>query len=227
MGTHADERWGGGHGDRRLPLQAGPVWSRAQERRLDAFLAEALAFLKLKRAGDASFTYEVIVVDDGSADGTYAAALKYTSRLGLDVFRVLRLPVNKGKGAAVRAGVLAARGELLLIADADGATTFCELDRLLARMDSVAAAGPGGSAKPSERSVFSSIGDCHGFVAGSRAHLERDAKVTQRSWVRNLAMHGFHLAVLLAVGRTLRDTQCGFKVRVGTSLSLEILGRQG
>ena len=50
-----------------------------------------------------------------------------------------------------------------------------------------------------------------GVAVGSRAHLEAEA-MSQRSWHRNLLMHGFHLVVLLvAVGGT-RDTQCGFKV---------------
>lgn len=50
-----------------------------------------------------------------------------------------------------------------------------------------------------------------GVAVGSRAHLEAEA-MSQRSWHRNLLMHGFHLVVLLVAGGGTRDTQCGFKV---------------
>ena len=50
-----------------------------------------------------------------------------------------------------------------------------------------------------------------GIAAGSRAHLEATA-LSQRSWSRNLLMHGFHLLVLLVAGGAIKDTQCGFKV---------------
>lgn len=52
-----------------------------------------------------------------------------------------------------------------------------------------------------------------GIAAGSRAHLEATA-LSQRSWSRNLLMHGFHLLVLLVAGGATKDTQCGFKVRL-------------
>ena len=68
------------------------------------------------------FSWEVLVVDDGSTDGTSALAMRYASRLGYDRVRVMRLPRNSGKGFAIKSGVLAARGEAVLMADADGAT---------------------------------------------------------------------------------------------------------
>jgi hypothetical protein len=51
--------------------------------------------------------------------------------LGSNCFRVLTLVQNLGKGGAVRRGVLVARGRRILFADADGATTFSELDKLM------------------------------------------------------------------------------------------------
>lgn len=53
-----------------------------------------------------------------------------------------------------------------------------------------------------------------GMAVGSRAHLEAKA-TSQRSWYRNLLMHGFHFVVLLVVGGAIKDTQCGFKVTHG------------
>ena len=49
-----------------------------------------------------------------------------------------------------------------------------------------------------------------GLAAGSRAHLEEKA-LSQRSWHRNLLMHGFHFLVLLVAGGAMKDTQCGFQ----------------
>ena len=50
-----------------------------------------------------------------------------------------------------------------------------------------------------------------GVAVGSRAHLEERA-ISQRSWYRNLLMHGFHFMAQLVAGGTIKDTQCGFKV---------------
>ena len=67
------------------------------------------------RAVDVPVDIEVIVVDDGSSDGTD----KVLSALGDSTVRILTHPVNRGKGAAVRTGMASARGDLLLIQDAD------------------------------------------------------------------------------------------------------------
>ena len=73
----------------------------------------------------------MIVVDDGSSDGTFAAALSSKdTQLQHGEVRVMKLLANRGKGFAVRAGMLAARGQLLLMADADGATSIRDLERL-------------------------------------------------------------------------------------------------
>lgn len=90
--------------------------------------------------------------------------------------------------------MLAARGELLLMADADGATRFCDVERL-------------------ERH-FAQHRESYGarmLVAGSRYHLQAAALV-KRKWYRNLLTHAFHLLVALAIGGGVRDTQCGFKL---------------
>jgi dolichyl-phosphate beta-glucosyltransferase len=56
---------------------------------------------------------------------------EWSKKLGSECFRVLTLVKNLGKGGAVRRGVLVARGRRILFADADGATTFSELDKLM------------------------------------------------------------------------------------------------
>ena len=71
--------------------------------------------------------YEVIVVDDGSTDGTAAIA----ESAGIDCVRVVRQPANRGKGAAVRAGIAQTRGGIVIIQDADLEYDPVDIPRLL------------------------------------------------------------------------------------------------
>lgn len=99
-----------------------PAFNEAE--RLPRFLASALPWLEAN-GGE----YEVIVVDDGSADTTAQAAAGHAR------VRVLKHAANAGKGAAVRTGMHAARGALRLFADADGATAMEEYPALRAAID--------------------------------------------------------------------------------------------
>jgi glycosyltransferase involved in cell wall biosynthesis len=82
----------------------------------------------LRRVDAVPFPKEVILVDDGSADGT----ADLVDELGMDGVRVIRQPVNRGKGAAVRAGIEASRGDFVVIQDADLEYDPADLPRLLA-----------------------------------------------------------------------------------------------
>lgn len=178
-----------------------PAYNEAD--RLPGTLEETMAYLSRRRDRQGpNFTYEVLVVDDGSRDGTAAAAFTFVRRHGFDAVRVLRLPGNRGKGFAVRSGALAARGEAVLMMDADGATRVSEVEKLEAKMGELCGLSVGG--RPA-------LGAAAGFVLGSRAHLQ-EAAIAQRTWVRNVLMHGFHFLVTLVVGPAIRDTQCGFKL---------------
>eukprot|EP00049_Salpingoeca_infusionum_P000922 m.43679 g.43679 ORF g.43679 m.43679 type:complete len:322 (+) comp10787_c0_seq4:291-1256(+) len=139
-----------------------------------------------------SMTVEVIVVDDGSKDGTSELAARLGASTPNVDMNVLKLSKNRGKGGAVRMGVLGARGRLVLMADADGATEIKDLDRLLESMTNT------------ERDGF-------GVVVGSRAHLEDEAVAT-RSLFRTILMYGFHFIVATLCVKGVRDTQCGFKL---------------
>lgn len=70
----------------------------------------------LKRVYDTKLTHEILVVDDGSKDGTRDKLKKLDGKKGV---RVILHEVNQGKGAAVRTGMAAAKGDTLLIQDAD------------------------------------------------------------------------------------------------------------
>lgn len=76
-----------------------------------------------------TLSYELIVVDDGSSDQTIKVVEKLTSTI--PHLRILALSENKGKGAAVREGMLAAKGEIRLFSDADGATPIEELEKVI------------------------------------------------------------------------------------------------
>jgi len=73
---------------------------------------------------------EIVLADDGSTDGTADVVRSLTAELGI-ALRVLPSAVNRGKGNAIRRGMVAARGALVLMTDADLSTPIEELDRLL------------------------------------------------------------------------------------------------
>lgn len=87
------------------------------------------------------------------------------------------------------------RGRFLLFADADGATKFSDYTKLESSLQILT--------KKDWRIDAISI--------GSRAHLEEESTAT-RSRFRTILMHGFHLLVFMFAVRTIRDTQCGFKL---------------
>ncbi len=77
--------------------------------------------------------WEIVFVDDGSGDGTYAALTRLHH--GTDGVRVVRLRRNFGKAAALAAGFAHARGEIVVTIDGDGQDDPAEIPRLLAKLD--------------------------------------------------------------------------------------------
>ncbi|XP_029925616.1 dolichyl-phosphate beta-glucosyltransferase [Myripristis murdjan] len=165
-----------------------------EELRMPVMLEEAMEYLENRQKEHPSFTYEVIVVDDGSRDKTTEVALQYTRKYGADKVRVLTLVKNRGKGGAVRMGTMSSRGKLILMADADGATKFADIEKVEAGLHDL-------NPKPENMAVS----------CGSRAHLEQDS-IAQRSFFRTFLMYGFHFLVWFFCVRGIKDTQCGFKL---------------
>uniref|UniRef100_A0A182SY43 Dolichyl-phosphate beta-glucosyltransferase n=1 Tax=Anopheles maculatus TaxID=74869 RepID=A0A182SY43_9DIPT len=166
-----------------------------EEKRLPAMLDECIAYLEARSQKDEDFTYEVIIVSDGSRDRTVKVAMRYVNLYGSDSVRVLNLIENRGKGGAVRLGMLSSRGQFLLFADADGATKFADYEKL-------------------ERSMMEMTGSDwkrDALAIGSRAHLEEEA-TAKRTIFRTILMHGFHFLVWTFAVKKIRDTQCGFKL---------------
>lgn len=129
---------------------------------------------------------ELIVVDDGSTDAT--VALVNRSRAGYPVpLRLEVLPYNHGKGAAVQAGVLAAHGEYVLIADADNATPITELPRLW-------------QARTQAPIVISS------------RYLPQSNIQRAQPLARRILSRAGNLAIRVLVGLGFTDTQNGFKL---------------
>ncbi|KAI5612999.1 dolichyl-phosphate beta-glucosyltransferase [Silurus asotus] len=170
------------------------VPSYNEESRLPVMMEETMEYLEKRRKKNNSFTYEVIIVDDGSKDKTTEVGLGYTKKYGEDKVRVLTLMKNRGKGGAVRMGTLCTRGRLILMADADGATKFSDFEKVEAGLQNLIP-------KPENMAIS----------CGSRAHLEKES-VTQRSLLRTFLMYGFHFLVWFFCVRGIKDTQCGFKL---------------
>nr|GMC94197.1 dolichyl-phosphate beta-glucosyltransferase [Ipomoea batatas] len=181
-----------------------------EENRLPGALDETVNYLQQRAAKDKSFTYEVIIIDDGSSDGTNKVAFEYVKRHTVENVRVILLGRNHGKGEAIRKGMIHSRGALLLMLDADGATKIDDLEKLENQILAVARKERQlGDSAASDSSLR--ISDVSVAAFGSRAHLEEKALAT-RKWYRNFLMKGFHIVVLLAAGPGIRDTQCGFKM---------------
>ncbi|CAH0721456.1 unnamed protein product, partial [Brenthis ino] len=174
-----------------------------EEDRLIPMLDEAIDFLDQRTKDNLLYKYEIIVVSDGSKDNTVKLAEMYVDKYGSDKIRCLNLIKNRGKGGAVKLGILSSRGATILFADADGASKFEDLSKLeialkeITKFDSIS--------QPQD------ISQTEAIVIGSRAHLEKES-LAKRSIFRNILMYGFHFLVWLFTVKGIKDTQCGFKL---------------
>ncbi len=152
--------------------------------RLGATLPRILEYLNTSGAAA-----ELIVVDDGSTDDTASVAEKALAlATGRVEARVIRYEKNRGKGYAVRKGLLTAAAEIALFSDADLSTPVTEIEKLV---------------DPIRQ------GECD-LTFGSRA-LDRELIGVHQPWRREQGGRIFNMIVRLATGLPFWDTQCGFK----------------
>jgi len=97
-----------------------------EEAAIEAVLAEVVEAM-----ADARRTFEIVVVDDGSTDDTAERAERFADDCWQCCVRVIRMPVNRGAGAARRVGIRQARGEVVVMLDADGTYPAESIPRLL------------------------------------------------------------------------------------------------
>lgn len=148
-------------------------------------LASSLATLDAWFGGEA----EIVVVDDGSGDDTAGEAERFAARQAL--VRVHRMPANRGKGAALRSGMRLARGERIVLLDADLAFDRDSVARAVAALDDAE------------------------MAIGNRRHEGSHYSVPVRLfgflYRRHLVGLLFNAFVRTVVGMPFRDTQCGLK----------------
>lgn len=173
------------------------VPSYNETKRILIMLTEAIKYLKEAMPD----RWEIIIVDDGSKDGTTEYCLKLSHehfKLPPGKLRVIKFIKNRGKGGAVRQGLMHMRGRYALFADADGASKFSDVGNLLNCIRRLEA-GKDPVNNPA-------------IVIGSRAHMVNTDAVVRRSFIRNLLMYGLHTLVFVFGIRSIKDTQCGFKL---------------
>ena len=152
--------------------------------RLGSTLRQVFAYLQAQ-----PYRSEVIVVNDGSTDDTVPVVeAVFAGNAAPVAAQLLSYSANRGKGYAVRQGLLAAAGQVALFSDADLSTPITDLPLLL---DPILAGQ-------------------YDVVFGSRA-LDRSLIGVHQPWLREQSGRVFNLIMQLATGLPYADTQCGFK----------------
>jgi len=153
-----------------------------EEKRIAGSLLETCAYMN-----DFGLEYEIIVVDDGSSDGTG----RTVDHIAMHVrnVRLVRYEKNRGKGHALRTGVLVTKGDLILVMDADLSTPMEELRKLMPYLSE------GG----------------FDIAIGSRALALSDIIKKQPWWRRGMGKMFNKIVKAIVIGG-FNDTQCGFKL---------------
>jgi dolichyl-phosphate beta-glucosyltransferase len=152
-----------------------------EEARIGASLARMLAYFDAQ-----PYAYEILVVDDGSTDGTRAVVEQKRGEHANVQF--LHYDGNRGKGYAVRHGMVRATGNFVLFSDADLATPIEEVEKL-----------------------FAAVQDGKEIAIASR-DLPESQLTRRQSWFREMGGKLFNRCVQFLAVPGIHDTQCGFKL---------------
>lgn len=152
-----------------------------EEKRLPPVLHSVHAFFAAR-----GLDFEIIIVNDGSTDNTDSLVNQFSARHR--EIKLIEHPVNKGKGFALKTGVLAACGDLILINDADGSSPIAEFDRL------------------SNAIVYGAD-----LAIGSRAKADLSCAVEALPYRTHMG-NVFNRIVQFLLLPGIYDTQCGFKL---------------
>lgn len=152
-----------------------PAYNEAE--RIGRSLEKAIAYFST-----CSYSWEIVVVDDGSGDATPEIVRGFEGR-GV---KLLQQPANMGKGAAVARGMLETTGDVRVFSDADFSTPVEETGRLLPFMKE------------------------YDVAIGSRA-VDRSMVKVHQPWYRETMGKMFNLLVQVLAVPGIKDTQCGFK----------------
>lgn len=165
-----------------------------ERNRIEACLRAVADWVRSRPGG---WEWEVVLVDDGSTDGTKSIARRLADELGLPL-QIRRHERNMGKGSALREGVLASTGDPVLISDVDLSTPLTEWVKLAERLPT------------------------HPVAIGSRA-LEGELVRRKQPLYRRLVGKAGNLLVRMFAVPGIHDTQCGFKLFRG-DVARELFG---
>jgi len=163
-----------------------------EEFRITGFLKDVVNFMESKSG-------EVIVVNDGSNDNTLQVLEKFGSYI-----QIISYKKNRGKGAAVKEGILAANGEKIIFMDADGATPVSEIPKIIKALDD------------------------YDMVTGTRAFKDSNILKSQ-PFYRVFFGKIFNKIVNLLFHVDVKDNLCGFKgfrKDIGKELAGELISNR-
>jgi dolichyl-phosphate beta-glucosyltransferase len=152
-----------------------PVYN--EEKRITSFLEKILTYLAKR-----DFSYELVFVDDGSTDSTITTIESFLQGKLSGTFTIVRFPANRGKGAAIREGMLKAAGKYIFFTDADGSTPIEEIDHFLPHLSA----------------------DCDVYLAIRTLKQKAPFK-------RKLFGYGYIILANLLLRLKVSDITCGFK----------------
>ncbi len=151
-----------------------------EEKRIPGSLQKMIYYLN-----NSNYLYEIIVVDDGSTDHTLEVAT--AAAAACKNFKIIQNKTNRGKGYAVKTGVLQSKGEIILFSDTDLSTPIEELPKLLKYLQ-----------------------EGYDIAIGSRALPESEVRLHQARGREGMGRI-FNFLVQALVIEGIQDTQCGFK----------------